>query len=139
MRPAIGIIVKALVALAAAFVVVGVGIGGRVNAQSAPRAGDPATGLQTFLAWCAPCHESAASGPNGLGPNLFGVFGRETGVDRTFVYSNELIGADIFWTDETLDAWLVNPQKLVPGTRMDFPGLEAKDRADVIAFLKKNR
>ena len=137
--PSIGNIVKPLAVLAAACLVVGVGIGGRLKAQSAPPQGDPAIGLQTFLAWCAPCHESAAGRPNVLGPNLFGVVGRETGVDRTFVYSNELIGADLFWTDETLDEWLVNPQKLVPGTRMDFPGLEAKDRADVIAFLKKNR
>ena len=36
----------------------------------------------------------------------------------------------------TLDAYLMDPQKTVPGNRMPFPGLKTdRDRKDVIAFL----
>ena len=44
--------------------------------------------------------------------------------------------ANIVWDAKTLDAYLTDPQKLVPGNKMPFPGLETEqDRADVIAFI----
>jgi cytochrome c len=44
---------------------------------------------------------------------------------------------DLVWTEATLDQWLSNPDKLIPGTSMTFPGLrESKTRQDVIAYLK---
>ena len=42
------------------------------------------------------------------------------------------------WTPEMLDQYLLNPRKMVPGTKMAFPGLpKEKDRADVIAYLQQ--
>jgi len=42
------------------------------------------------------------------------------------------------WTDENLDAWLTNPKKFVPGTKMVYAGLKKdKDRANLIAFIKE--
>jgi nitrite reductase (NO-forming) len=44
--------------------------------------------------------------------------------------------ANIVWDAKTLDAYLRDPQKLVLGNRMPFPGLKTDDdRADVIAFF----
>jgi nitrite reductase (NO-forming) len=44
--------------------------------------------------------------------------------------------ADIVWDAKTLDSYLADPQKMVPGNKMPFPGLKTEhDRADVIAFL----
>jgi cytochrome c len=40
------------------------------------------------------------------------------------------------WDAETLSRFLQSPSKVVPGTRMAFPGLsKPEDRADVIAYL----
>ena len=38
---------------------------------------------------------------------------------------------------ELLDRWLANTQAVVPGTRMNFRVANAKDRADIIAFLQR--
>lgn len=45
--------------------------------------------------------------------------------------------SNIVWTDKTLDKWLSNPEKLIPGQKMGFMVPAAKDRADLIAYLKK--
>lgn len=36
----------------------------------------------------------------------------------------------------TLDAWLTNPQALIPGQRMNFRVATGEDRADIIAYLR---
>jgi len=44
--------------------------------------------------------------------------------------------ANISWDVKTLDSYLADPQKVIPGNRMPFPGLKSEtDRKDVIAFL----
>ena len=42
----------------------------------------------------------------------------------------------IVWSEKTLNAWLTNPEKLIPGQRMGYSVTEADDRADLIAYLK---
>jgi cytochrome c len=45
--------------------------------------------------------------------------------------------ADIVWSDQTLAAFLADPQNTVPGNHMPFSGLQdATQRADIIAYLK---
>ena len=106
-------------------------------------AGDPARGAVVFQK-CYACH-SVASGETGLpGPNLAGVVGRRAASESGFAYSPALIalaeqGGQI-WTEAALDAFLRDPEAVVPGTAMDFVGLrDAAERADVIAFLKTTR
>ena len=71
------------------------------------------------------------------GPNLWGVFGRKAGTHPGFNYSKAVQEADITWDGERIDHWLENPRTFLPGNKMTFPGLpDAKDRRDVIAFLK---
>jgi nitrite reductase (NO-forming) len=44
--------------------------------------------------------------------------------------------ANVVWDAKSLDAYLADPQKVVPGNKMPFPGLKTEqDRADVIAFF----
>jgi cytochrome c len=52
-------------------------------------------------------------------------------------YSPALRSAEVIWSDETLDAWLADPQAFIPGTHMIFDGIpDDQARADLIAFLK---
>ena len=99
-------------------------------------AGDAKRGSQIF-GQCAACH-SAAPGEHLTGPSLAKVWNRRAASAEGFSrYSEALKRADLVWSDATLDRWLANPEELVPGTSMTFPGIkEAKDRQDVIAYLR---
>ena len=44
--------------------------------------------------------------------------------------------SSIVWTAETLDRFLADPLKAVPGTTMGYAGIgDARERADLIAWL----
>ena len=72
------------------------------------------------------------------GPSLAGVLGRKAGSLESFGrYSAALRKSGIVWNALTLDAWIANPEKAVPGNFMSFAGLpEARARADLVAFLR---
>jgi cytochrome c len=98
-------------------------------------AGD-ATAGKTVFARCAICHTTNKNGPNGIGPNLFGVVGRKAGTAANFNYSAAMKGSGITWTADKLDAYLTHPAQVVPGNRMAFAGIaNQQQRADVIAYL----
>jgi cytochrome c2 len=85
---------------------------------------------------CAVCHTSVA-GKNGLGPSLFGVFGRPSGSVQGYAYSDAMKSANKTWDAATLDAYLKDPKAVVPGNKMAFGGLPGDDdRANVIAYLE---
>lgn len=99
-------------------------------------AGDLENGRRAF-ARCRSCHTIGEGGADMTGPNLYGVFGRKVGERPRYSYSNALRNADFVWDADRLDHWLQNPRGFLPGNKMTFPGLpDAKDRRDVIAFLK---
>ncbi len=105
-------------------------------ATSAQAAGDPAKG-KTVFARCAVCH-SLVAGQMKIGPSLHGVLGRKAGTLAGYTYSAAMkaAGAKITWSPTILDTYLQGPQKLVPGTKMAFPGVpNPTERADVIAYL----
>lgn len=83
---------------------------------------------------CQDCHSLDT---NDVGPKHRGVFGRKAGSVPDYNYSAALRNSGITWTDVTLDKWLADPQKLVPGAKMFFHLDSAQDRADVIEFLKE--
>jgi cytochrome c len=101
----------------------------------AASAGDPAEGARLFRA-CAACH-SLEPGQHRTGPSLAGVFGRKAGTAEGFRrYSPALKAAEVVWNEVTLDAWIADPQALIPGNRMAFRGLpDAQARADLLAYL----
>jgi cytochrome c len=98
-------------------------------------AGDAVAGKAVF-GRCAICHKVAKDAGNGLGPNLFGVVGRKSASLAGFEYSGPLKASGITWTDEKLSAWVAGPAKMVPGTKMAFPGITSKaDIRNVVAYL----
>lgn len=85
---------------------------------------------------CAACHTFGKGEPNRVGPNLYGVVGRERGSHAGFNYSAAMKGKPGKWTVEDLNAFLANPRGFIPGTSMGFAGLpRGSERADVIAYL----
>jgi nitrite reductase (NO-forming) len=84
---------------------------------------------------CQACH-STEPGKNGLGPSLAGVVGKKAGSVANFNYSPAMKGSNLTWDIATLNAYLSDPQKSVPGNKMPFPGLKTEnERSSVIAFL----
>jgi cytochrome c len=98
--------------------------------------GDPAAGEKVF-AKCKACHTIDQGGPNGIGPNLYGVAGDAIAEGRGgFAFSDALKAHKGTWDEATLNQWLSGPAKFASGTKMTFAGLDdAKQRADVIAYL----
>ena len=103
---------------------------------AAHAAGDPKRGAQVFRQ-CMACH-SVAAGEQMTGPSLAQIWDRKAGSVEGFLrYSDPLKRADVFWNEATLDKWLANPEKFIPGTSMTFSGLkENQARQDVVAYLK---
>lgn len=96
--------------------------------------GDVVHGRQVFKK-CQACH-SMQPGKNLLGPSLAGIVGTKAGEVANYSFSTAMKQSGITWTPEKLDAYLADPQKVVPGNKMPFPGLKTdSDRTDVIAFL----
>ena len=88
---------------------------------------------------CLTCHNMGKGQGNKVGPDLYGVVGRAVASESGFNYSASLKAKGGTWTFDTLNPWLANPRKDVPGTLMTFAGLpNEKQRADVIAYLNAN-
>ncbi|MFI4966123.1 MAG: c-type cytochrome [Caulobacterales bacterium] len=92
------------------------------------------------FAICAACHESTANARASLGPNLFNVGGRKAGAVTDYDYSPAMKASGITWTADTLQAFVLDPAKTVPGNKMDYPGAgdaaSAKAIADYLLTLK---
>ena len=98
--------------------------------------GDSKHGQKLFEE-CRACH-SVERGVNGVGPSLYGIFGRRAAELDDFRYSPALKRSGITWTPQTLDAYIADPQKAVPANRMPYAGMpEARDRADLLAYLQQ--
>ncbi len=91
------------------------------------------TGQQLY-AQCAACHST--TGANGVGPTLKGIVGRASASVPGFAYSEAMKRAQLKWTGGELDKYLENPQALVPGNTMPYPGMkDPAQRAALIAYL----
>lgn len=100
----------------------------------APVSAEVAAGKLVFRK-CQACH-STEPGKNGLGPSLADIVGKKASAVANFNYSPAMKGSNLTWDVATLNAYLSDPQKSVPGNKMPFPGLKTEnERSAVIAFL----
>ena len=97
----------------------------------------PPDGPTLFKQQCATCHTNNLSDPIRQGPSLFGVIGRRAGSADGFHYSAGFAKADFVWDDTRLDAYLANPQAMVPGSIMAYRQSKPETRAAIIAYLKE--
>lgn len=104
---------------------------------AAQPAAAPADGAALFKRQCATCHTIDPAEPVRQGPPLFKVVGRHAGKVDGFAYSPALAGADFVWDEARLDAWLTNPQEVVPGVVMLYRQAKPEVRAAIIAYLKE--
>ncbi len=105
-------------------------------ALTAPALAQPA-GAMVFNR-CKTCHSLAAGGHSPVGPNLHGLFGRTAGTASGFSFSPAMQKSGVVWNDDTLAKFLRDPQGLIPGNRMGFPGIkDDKELADLLAYLKQ--
>ncbi|HVY13605.1 MAG TPA: cytochrome c family protein [Rhodopila sp.] len=102
-------------------------------ASADPKAGE----ADTKKLGCIACHTFNQGGNVLIGPNLYGVVGRDQAHVSGFDYSPALKSKGGKWTYDQLDKWLTNPAAYAPGTRMTFVGIKnPKERADVIDYLR---
>ena len=94
-------------------------------------------GETLFKKNCAICHTLEA-GKNKIGPSLAGVVGRKAGSVSGFTYSAANKNSGDIWDAQTLDTYLADPRKFMPGTKMVFAGLKnPEDRKALIEYLKE--
>jgi cytochrome c len=120
---------KALRLLAAALV----SLPAAAASVPAQGAGDAAHGATVYESLCTGCH---SLDENRVGPAHRGVFGRRAGSAPDYGYSPALASSTVVWSEETLDRWLTNPEKFIPGQKMSVSVAKEADRRDVIAYLK---
>jgi cytochrome c len=107
-----------------------------IDSTLAPN-GDAAHGETLFKQRCSICHQPEKGGKNGVGPALYGAYGRKAGQAPGFTYSGNVPASGIVWTPEKLNQWIQKPTSLIPGAKMTLPPVTAaQDRADIIAFLR---
>lgn len=105
---------------------------------SAYAAGDVQAGKALFASRCASCHSVGPSARGAFGPHLNGLIGRPAGDTNDYKYSPAMKNSGIVWSEQTLAAFLDDPGKLVPGTKMRFWGISDKRRIeDLVAYLRQ--
>jgi len=100
-------------------------------------AADPAKGHAIVEQDCTICHTFGKGEAAKIGPNLYGIVGAPRAHMAGFDYTAGLKKLGGTWTYDDLNPWLTDPMKMVPGTRMMFPGIKSeKQRAEVVAYLR---
>ena len=115
---------------------------------SASSTGQAAVGISELLAMgtvehgekvfkrCSACHMIAAGGKNMIGPNLWSILGKKTGIASGYKYSKALAAYGKEWSFEEMNGFLIKPSAHIKGTKMAFAGLKKeKDRASVILYM----
>ena len=95
--------------------------------------GDAVRGKELYDSRCVGCH---AVDQNRVGPAHQGVFGRKAGLAAGYDYSAAVKKSKIVWSEPTLQAWLTNPEKLIPGQKMGCSVTDKHDRSDLISYLQ---
>src|SRR5258707_15799101 len=103
------------------------------GAQMPLPAAKPPDGATLFKEQCATCHTTNLSDAARQGPSLFRIVGRQAGKVDGFHYSAGFAKAEFVWDD----AWLANPQAIIPDAIMAYRPPNAETRAALIPYLKE--
>ncbi|SCB48015.1 cytochrome c [Bradyrhizobium shewense] len=98
-------------------------------------AGDEAA-HQAFNNSCRTCH-SVKEGDNRLGPNLNKILGRKAGSLPSYNYSSAMKDAGFVWDQDKLARFMVKPDEVVSGNKMQpYGGISAEEAAKIVAYLQ---
>lgn len=101
--------------------------------------GDAENGAN-LAARCMACHKLSDDGKHGIGPNLFGVYGRDIASAPGFDYTQSLIRRKGVWDTDQLNAFMFESKRFDQGSHAAFLALwRLSDRADIIAWLKEQK
>lgn len=93
-------------------------------------------GKQAFNNSCRTCH-SIREGDNRLGPNLNKIVGRKAGSLPDYNYSSSMKEAGFVWDQDRLTRFMVKPDEVVSGHKMQpYGGISADEAAKVVAYLQ---
>lgn len=93
-------------------------------------------GKQAFNNSCRTCH-SIREGDNRLGPNLNKIVGRKAGSLPDYNYSSSMKEAGFVWDQDRLARFMVKPDEVVSGHKMQpYGGISADEAAKVVAYLQ---
>ena len=116
----------------AMLIVIGIGMGMSVGATLAA---DVDAGKKVFRK-CKACHTLKEGGKSAIGPNLYGVVGRNAATVDGFKYSKAMKESGLVWDEATLTGYLTKPKEFLPGNKMPFPGLKKPEQIEnVIAYI----
>lgn len=119
---------------------------------AAVAAGDAEAGKKVFKK-CKVCHTIDEGGKNRVGPNLWGVLGRQAGTKEGYKFSKDMTAAGevgLVWSEDTLAAYLTKKDgtkvfigsfigKKKAKTKMAFRGLKKEGQVDdVVAYIAAN-
>lgn len=91
---------------------------------------------QAFNNSCRTCH-SVKEGDNRLGPNLNKIVGRQAGSLPNYNYSSSMKEAGFVWDQDKLTRFMVKPDEVVSGNKMQpYGGISADEAAKVVAYLQ---
>ena len=101
------------------------------------KAADLAAGANQFERRCSQSHDGEKTGGHSKGPFLWNVFGRKAASIPGFEFSEAMKKSGVEWNYATLDYYLANTERAVPGKTMNFPGIpDDALRAAVVMHLR---
>jgi cytochrome c len=90
---------------------------------------------------CYSCHALEGPDPTTQGPSLRDIVGRRVAVEPGFAYSPAMLAyarRQPRWTPEALDAFIADPQAVVPDNEMGFFGIaDTQERRVLIEYLAR--
>lgn len=108
-----------------------------VVSSGAALAQDAAKG-EVIFHQCQVCHRIGPGATNLVGPELNGLDGRHSGSAPGYDYSDANKKSGIVWGEATFKQYITDPQAMIPGTKMIFPGIkDEQQRNDLWAYVSQ--